>query len=404
MLCLIAAVQGAVIVAQIGAAMLVAPEVLGKIRVVESVYSIALLVACLGLPFVVLHDSAASSNRAVGRDVFVAASGLGTLVAALVFGLALVYVFISSGTEAADVWAWIGMAGVLIPAVILRNSVALLQGWRQAGANAFWLILLSFSLVGLVCLLAWQNGLVGWVVGRGALEAVLAICLVGLIFRTAGWRDIRWREFSKTVLDRNIARRGGGAGLGLLVRVVADSLPLLMFRFLSGDLVQTGLWGLVTLVLFFPSLLMGAFAQYMTPLMVAKKSNLRQFELYKSRLLRTLVVISMFGCLMLAGGALMVRSDLLAEYRGACSAFLVVALALPFRAKALANGVVAMVWQRFRYALLVNVFEVFVIFVAMMCFYRFGAVGVAGAFLISTICVALVAFCFPSDAKCWMRK
>lgn len=394
----IVAIQGGVILAQAGAALVVGPELFGQIRVLESAFAIALLVAGCGMPVIAMHNAAHGANRWHGRRLFapaVAVSSVGSL-AVVVAAVIAAYSIERPGAGPVPVML-AALAGALIPACALRIGAAVVQGWRDGEKYAARNILLSVSLVIVTVALTWWQGVAGWVVGRYVMELGLAISFAAIVIGPRRLRFIFRFSSSQLRWALKSVRLGLAANLSLFGRVAADSLPLLILQAKSARPAEVGYWGVITLMLFLPVLLTATYAQYKTPIMVALVADRAAVVAQKKVLLRGLLGLAGFGLLIFVVAAALLEFAPVTEYRPAVPALLIAAVALPVRAFMLANGVVAMVYQRYRYALALNLFEIAVLCAVMLLGSIEAATGAAVAFLLSSICVAALSALFPAE-------
>lgn len=394
----IVAIQGGVILAQSGAALVVGPELFGQIRVLESAFAIALLIAGCGMPVVAMHNAAHGANRWYGRRLFapaVAVSTAGSLVV-VAATIASAYLIGCSGRESFLLMLAV-LAGALIPACALRIGAAVVQGWRDGEKYAVRNVLLSLLMILVTIFLTWWQGVAGWVVGRYVMELGLAISFAGIVIGARRLRFAFRLRSSQFHWALTSVRLGFTANLSLFGRVAADGLPLLILQSMSMYPAEIGYWGMTTLMLFFPVLLTATYAQYKTPIMVSLAHDRAAVVVQKKALLRGLLVLACFGFFIFVAVAVIFIFVPVAGYRPAVPALLIAAVSLPFRAFMLANGVVSMVYQRYRYALALNVFEITVLCFAMLVWQVESAAGAAAAFLLSSVCVAALSALVPAE-------
>lgn len=331
-------VQGLVVAAQLLAATVVEPTVLGQIRWLESVFAIAVLATSCGMPSLTFREAALVDQRD-GRARWVVDATVLTSIASF-FGILIGLAAWFFGLWSVPDWAGpmlLFMGVVLIPANAARVAVASVQGAQLSRQHAP--RLLGFSLLG-IALLACGSVLGGartWVILRIVIEGVL----VGLIWWplfSGVMHGFSWKTFSVAGLFK-LFSAGFGANYAFLVRVLADNLPLLLLSNVVGMSVQVGWYGLANLLLFAPMLLMSTAMQSRLPALIQNARDEVQFTALTSAAIKGLLIISMQWCsVLLVGSAILRTGWLLPQYAGAGDLIAVLALGLPARALVLVAG------------------------------------------------------------------
>jgi O-antigen/teichoic acid export membrane protein len=340
-LILVVAIQGTVLISQSVAALFLNPVVIGQIRLFESVVSVAVLVAGFGAPALAIREMAA--HAAPGAR----ASVLRTLILLPFIGTGLL-ALASVGAMVAGVQSIVSVSHLLAAALLLlvavnlvRLASAVSQGLLIVRQVYFWVLAGS-----LLSVIAQVTGglfasLPSWIAGRLAGELVLLACIFfGMRSSIATFATPS--AFSVQQLWQTMAR-AMAVNAGLLLRMIADALPILLLGAAvaagnrSATAADVGHLGLATLFLTAAMLPPAVISQRTLPLITGEQDASRRTRLIKLFLKRMLlagVAVASIGAL----AALALR--LLDEGRleAGLIASAAVMMAVPFKAMATAFG------------------------------------------------------------------
>lgn len=366
----IVAVQGVVVVAQLLVAFRVNPSDLGIIRWVESVFAIFLMLASWGMPPVLFRQAALYSDSAAHYLIFKRGAVISVSFSLLFITVAVFYWLFSRYLKNLDSRAiWLcAMGGVLLPASTSRIGVAIIQGAQLT--SIYWRRLLLTSIISIFFLLlgVWIWGLIGWILARYVSEFLLvSIVFFGFYYSKGAGSIATCRD---VLLDfSRLIHVGAIANVALLTRTIADNFPILLLGIFASNADELGYWGLTSLFVFAPQLLLSVYAQNLTPQLVRsfKEAELEGVEILKiarRSFLRVGILAASLFCVISLLLTLLPGS----RYMNAWSTIFVVGLFFPVRAVLAVNGAVLMALPNYRAALLINIIEVIVLLVFVVVF------------------------------------
>jgi O-antigen/teichoic acid export membrane protein len=256
-------VQGASQVGQVIGVRILSTSDFAAVRVSESLYSIALLLACWGGPTLAIRVGARARARRerVGEEEALRRLILATSSVSCVL-LILAMVSPRSGLKLGTAVAY-GL--MLYPVALTRVRLGLMQGLGLIATVAATAAIMSVAGVAVALVGAWRFGAIGWAYGRLAGElAVLTIILAK--FRVAPSAS---RTESRGVSLRQSVSDGLPLATGLAVRSALDSASLLVAKFWGLPADSVALIGLLTLAITLGSLPAGLLGNALLPRLVS---------------------------------------------------------------------------------------------------------------------------------------
>jgi O-antigen/teichoic acid export membrane protein len=378
-LILTACIQGGVMISQFLSAFYLSPGQVGVVRTVESVLSIIVLGTSVGAPTLAIREIAAL------HDGDERAALLGRLIcmeliagAVVVFCMTVLRVFVDG-----EMWKYASMiAGVALLSNTIRVIAAFVQGIQTAAQYSVRIIAATVAAVGTVCLASWYGGIGGWVVGRYFGEGMVLISLLHGVRRYLfDRRGVRRRMLP----GWSVVSLGVTANLALFVRLLCDNLPILALAAAKVPTDQIGFFGLATLVLMGPNLILAVTMQVELPRVVSvlPDSNLVNVR-FRGLVGRMLSITLLFlGVIALAWAVN--REFLRMTYTPTINALFIMSFILPLRAITLSIGTMFTALGKYRLSVYVNLVELTIMgIVAYPLASHFGANGavilfVAGA-------------------------
>jgi hypothetical protein len=354
-------VQGLVVAAQFLAAVFVEPDVLGRIRWLESIFAIALLATSCGMPSIVFRQAAFPENRDKHCGLVIAPVLLTTFASLILIMLGLVVwatsvEFASKLTEP----ALLLMAFALIPANATRISIAVAVAAQLSKELAWKLCILScLSLIGLAVGASMANVL-GWALLRLTVETTIALFIWKLF-----WSGVKVvRPLAAPTVRRlyELFHCGVAANYAFLIRVLADNLPLLLLPFAGAQSKEVGLYGFANLLLFMPLLFMGTFLQSRLPSLIVSIRDERAFQG-----LVNAISLNLSRKALAWSGVILIISWLLSlgwgfsQYTGAAAPLAILCLGLPARALVLVAGAAAVAHGWFAKSSILAITEIVVV-------------------------------------------
>lgn len=348
-----ACIQGGVIISQFLIAPFVDPSVVGVVRSLETVIALVVLGGSLGMQSIAIRDTAACSEEraqhAVLRHVFVL---VGITSAVVILGIFVAHEFLLTSAISSYVFMTCGL-------VLFTNLLRVTTGYAQGAKaiNEIYLALMFVTAAGVVLhvVLTRLYGIQGWMAARYCTEV---LCLAAVwwrlrshIFPALNLFDVKRREL--------IAAAGSGVTINasLFVRLLVDSLPVLMFTALHVRTDDIGFFGLAILSLVLGLLPLAIIAQRAIPdlvevledsaLLAAKFHVFLKSMVRVSSAMTVVLVIAAAGWWLLIGG----QYEMTAKY------VLILALSLPLKAIVLACGTMLVALRVFGLSLKVNILE-----------------------------------------------
>lgn len=372
-------IQGGVLISQFLTAFFLVPSQVGVVRTIESILSIVVLGTSVGAPTLAIREIAALQE---GREQALLLKRLicmeliaGSFVAAALFG--------TRGFWSGDMMHYASMiAGVALLSNTIRVVAAFMQGTQTAALFSLRVVVLTCLSVGVVCLMARAFGVDGWVVGRYIGEATV---LVGMLLAVRHY-FVDTGGFSCDMLPTwHIVSLGVTANLALFFRLLCDNLPILALAAAKIPTDQIGFFGLASLMLMGPNLLLSVTAQVELPRFVAQLHTPVLLRERFGRLVRNMVALAT-AFLVLVFIVWFINYKWLAlTYTPTINALFIMILALPMRAVTLSLGTLITALGKYRLFVFVNIVEAVITAVfAYPMAHHFAAEGVVVLFVVGS--------------------
>lgn len=348
--------QGAPIISQAVASLIVPLAVIGSIRTMESALPIMVLLGSLGASSLAVREIAAAPNdasrREMGRDLLLLPF-TGTL-ALLAIGSILLLL-------APSAWApWIRSALPILPLALLININRCLggtaQGWNRVAEISVPVAI--GSALAVLCHLAgvWFGEARGWMIGRYAGEILVLACFASVLRPGNGGAlraPIHWPRFGRLAAGAIVLN------LAFVFRASADALPLLALATAGQTGAEVGAFGIATLVLTMVMLPIAVLSQFTLPALTKAAASGQA-----SRRTAILMLTALGGLATIAiGGTALLFAELLPPTFQPVARFVaLLSLALPLKAAATGYGTRLIAAARFEAPLLGNGLELAAIF------------------------------------------
>ncbi|MGF6754859.1 oligosaccharide flippase family protein [Paraburkholderia sp. GAS42] len=355
MLILTACIQGGVMISQFLAAFYLSPNQVGVIRTVESILSIVVLGTSVGAPTLAIREIAALRDddersallkRLISMELIVGVLAiLGMLlVRGLIHGAMLRYASM--------------IAGVALLSNTIRVIAAFVQGTQTAASFSVRVVILSIAAVSVVCLASWYGGVEGWVVGRYLGEGAV---LIGLLYGVRQYFVGTGGLGRNTLPDWHIISLGITANLALFIRLLCDNLPILALAAAKIPTDQIGFFGLATLVMMGPNLILAVTMQVELPRVVSVLPDRHLVSERFRKLLSNMLSIALlfFGLILFAWAVN--REFLHLRYTPTVDALFIMSFALPLRAITLSIGTMFTAMGKYRFSVYVNIVELIIV-------------------------------------------
>ncbi|MDT3671428.1 MAG: hypothetical protein ROZ37_14000 [Aromatoleum sp.] len=391
-------IQGTVILGQFLVALILSPSELGVIRSLESALSVLVLVGSAGTQALSIRDIAEEQNprrRMIAlRNIY-----LVVITGALIVGLTVV------GARAlmrpsAIVDAVALCAGMVLLTNMLRATTGFAQGAALVQHCYRRLMVLSGVSIVLQISLAGARGIPGWIAARYLGEAVTLIGLLIVLRRATPpvpWRaPLEWVELMRSV------RHGSAVNLALVLRLLADSLPVLALTAFKVPTDRIGVFGLAMLALTSVTLPLAVLVQRALPKMVSALSRKGAMEAQMSELVRMTLLTGVVGAAALCAVSMIAYWLIGGAYSSAFLFAAVLSWILPIKALALAYGTRLMVVRRYGASVWINLAEVAL--GGGVCFLgipAWGAQGAAVAVALGTVWSAAALCAVSCRMKRW---
>ena len=361
LLALTIAIQGTVLISQTLASLLIPLERIGAIRTFESIASVAILTAGLGTQTMAVRELAATRDMPAQERILADLLSLPVLGAVLIGLLAITAAAIGHPLPSLNTAALPPAIALLLLVNWVRLMSSAAQGLFQvarvyraviAGSTAA----IIFHLGG-----ALSGSLPGWVIGRCLGEAVLLASVVRALWQACPWlARLRGIHIGRIL---RLARTGLSINAALILRMAADSLPIVLMGAISARAV-VGQFGIATLALTLATLPIAVLIQLTLPRLAAADDT-AEGGIFRSLLLRvTAVGAAIAAAASLAGLAL--GTLLPPQIDASMMAIMAILWTLPLRAFAQAYGILSLARSRYVGPLLVNVVEVAALVAIMM--------------------------------------
>ncbi|AVO60416.1 lipopolysaccharide biosynthesis protein [Pseudomonas chlororaphis] len=348
-----ACIQGGVIISQFLITPWVDPSVVGVVRSLETVIALVVLAGSLGMQSIAIRDTAAYSDAscqsAVLRQVFLLvalASGV------VIFGIYIVHEFALTSAISSYVFT---TCGLVVLTNLLRVSTGFAQGAKAIGEIYLVLMLVTAAGVVLHVILTKLYGVRGWMAARYLGEF---FCLMAVWWKLRAYILPALNFFAVDKEQLMItAKSGVTINASLFVRLLVDSLPVLMLTALHVRTEEIGFFGIAILSLVLGLLPLAIIAQRALPDLVEALSQPDELRKKYSSALKSMLKVSSAVALLLilissawwlfVGGA----------YKTTALYVIVLALTLPLKAIALACGTMLVALRVFGLSLKVNILE-----------------------------------------------
>lgn len=354
-LILTACIQGGVMISQFLAAFYLTPNQVGVIRTVESILSIVVLGTSVGAPTLAIREIAALRDdaaraallkRLICMELIVGALAIAGMLLArsLVHGAMLHYASM--------------IAGVALLSNTIRVIAAFVQGIQKAASFSVRVIILTVIALLAVSLSSWYGGVEGWVIGRYIGEGVVLIGFAHAVRHyLAGVGG-----FGRNVLpDWHIVVLGITANLALFIRLLCDNLPILALAAAKIPTDQIGFFGLATLVMMGPNLILAVTMQVELPRVVSVLSDADLVHERFRKLLRNMLGIAFLFLGLIALVWFVNRELIHLRYTPTINALFIMSFVLPIRAITLSIGTMFTALGKYRVSVYVSLAELAIV-------------------------------------------
>lgn len=378
-------IQGGVLISQFLAAFFLVPSQVGVVRTIESVLSLVVLGTSVGAPTLAIREVAAlqdARQQAVLLKRLICMELIaGSFVAATLLG--------TRGFWAGEIMHYASMiAGVALLSNTIRVVAAFMQGTQTASLFSLRVVVLTCLSVGVVCLMARAFGVDGWVVGRYVGEATVLVGMLMAVRHYFGGGEGLSRDMLPTW---HIVSLGVTANLALFFRLLCDNLPILALAAAKIPTDQIGFFGLASLMLMGPNLLLSVTAQVELPRLVAQLQTPVLLRERFGRLVRNMVALAAVFLVFVFITWFINYKWLGLTYTPTINALFIMVFALPMRAATLSLGTLITALGKYRIFVYVNVIEA--IITAMFAYpvaRHFAAEGVIVLFVVASFASLLL--------------
>jgi O-antigen/teichoic acid export membrane protein len=354
-LILTACIQGGVMISQFLAAFYMTPNQLGIIRTVESVLSIVVLGTSVGAPTLAIREIAALKDDDERSALLARLICMELIVGVVVIiGMLLVRGFVHG-----EMLRYASMiAGVALLSNTIRVIAAFVQGVQTAALFSVRVVILTLAAVSTVSVASWYGGIEGWVIGRYLGEGAV---LVGLVHGVRHYLSGTGRFGRQTLPSWHIIALGVTANLALFIRLLCDNLPILALAAAKIPTDQIGFFGLATLVMMGPNLILAVTMQVELPRVVSVLPNAKLVSERFRRLIGNMVSIALlfFGLILLVW--VVNREFLHMTYTPTINALFIMSFVLPIRAVTLSIGTMFTALGKYRFSVYVNLVELAIV-------------------------------------------
>ncbi|NWB42529.1 hypothetical protein HX815_19615 [Pseudomonas sp. E6002] len=348
-----ACIQGGVIISQFLITPWVDPSVVGVVRSLETIIALVVLAGSLGMQSIAIRDTAASHGTSrqseVLRQVFLL---VGIASGVVIAGIYVAHEFVLTSAISSYVFT---TCGLVLLTNLLRVTTGFAQGAKAIREIYFVLMLVTGAGVILHVVLTKLYGIQGWMAARylGEFFCLAAVWwkLRAHIFLALDFRQVNGRELMTT------AKSGVIVNASLFVRLLVDSLPVLMLTVYHVKTDEIGFFGIAILSLILGLLPLAIIAQRALPELVEvihDKSELRErYHAFSKSMLKISSTVALLlilcSCIWLVcvGGV----------YKQTAMYIIVLALTLPLKAMALACGTILVALRVFSLSLKTNIVE-----------------------------------------------
>ena len=353
-------IQGAVIVSQFLAALVLTPAEMGVIRSVESVLSVLILIASAGSQSLSIREIAGAGSLTVQLQVL--RSIYFVVLAVCIAVIAIVAATAEFVLRSVVMQLVFASSGVVLVSNLLRTTTGFAHGARLVGSCYRHLAVYSSFAVVLQFGFSAALGVKGWIVGRYVGESLVLLGLSFSLFRGEGLRWLRgnldllgiWMNF----------KRGMVVNASLVLRLIADSVPVFAMTAMKVPTDQIGHVGLALLATTSMALPLAVLSQRSLPRMAALHEMQSALDSERAQLERLSIKTAFVCSITLSIVSFLAWGLIGGAYGQSFILTAVLSWVLPLRAYALSSGTyllvlrnyVASVWVNFFEALLVSVF------------------------------------------------
>lgn len=348
-----ACIQGGVIISQFLIAPFVDPSLVGVVRSIETVIALVVLAGSLGMQSIAIRDTAVYVNPSDQSHVLRQVLALvGITSAVVIAGVIIVHEFILSTAISTYVFTACGL-------VLLTNLLRVTTGFAQGAKviNEIYLALMFVTGGGIILhvVLTKLYGVQGWITARYITETS---CLLIVWWRLRAHVVPAWNlsDVRRTELMA-IARAGLIINASLFVRLLVDSLPVLLLTAMRVKTEEIGFFGLAILSMMLGQLPLVIIAQRMIPDLVEVLDDKVLLAAKFKALISSMMLVASVVTLALLAVAAIWLLFVSGQYVTTAKYVLVLALSLPLKAVMLASGTMLVALRVFSLSLGVNLLE-----------------------------------------------
>jgi O-antigen/teichoic acid export membrane protein len=369
---LTACVQGTVIGTQLLVTLFLSPSEVGIIRSLESALSVMILVGSFGVQALSIRDVA--FHKKLSDQILVLRS-----IYLLVFlGAFLIIVGIFTMRALWQKSVILDMLLLTSGIVFLTNSIRAATGFAQGAGlvNKIYLPLIPLSIFAVAIQLTITNlwGIPGWIIGRYVSEGVMLLGVAALLYKLI--TPVAIKKNISLVQIKKLGINGILVNSALMLRVVSDSLPILILTALKVPTDQIGFFGIAVLVVTTASLPLAIVAQRALPLMVMRDGDKETADTLNRYLVRMIMKLALSGSALLTVVSLLLYWVVGGPYALAFLFTAVLCWALPLKGLALAYGTVMMVKRNYVISIWINIFEVTLVAISgFIMINKWGVIG-----------------------------
>lgn len=379
---LTACVQGTVIGTQLLVTFFLNPSEVGIVRSLESALSVMILVGSFGAQALSIRDVAI--HRKISDQILV----LRSIYLLVLVGAILIIVGVFTMRVVWQKSVMLDMLMLTSGMVFLTNAMRATTGFAQGAGlvNKIYLLLVPLSILAVVIQLAITSrwGISGWVIGRYLSEGVMLIGVAALLYKTIFPVEI------KGPIDLLQLRKLGYNGIlvnsALMLRVLTDSLPILILTVLKVPTDRIGFFGIAVLVMTTASLPLAIVAQRALPLMLMRNGHQETANTQTRDLVLLIIKLALGGSAVLTLGSLLLYWGVGGRYELAFLLTAVLCWNLPLKGLALAYGTVLMVKRSYSISIWINIVEVTLVAITgFILVKRWGVVGAICAVTLGSV-------------------
>lgn len=348
-----ACIQGGVIISQFLIAPWVDPSVVGVVRSLETVIALVVLAGSLGMQSIAIRDTAAggsfSERGDVLRQVFIL---VGIASAIVIFGIYIAHKFVLSSAISSYVFT---TCGLVLLTNLLRVTTGFAQGAKAISEIYFLLMLVTGVGIVLHVVLTKLYGVEGWMLAR-YLGEFFCLAAVWWKLRKYVFQALNFRKVNVPVVLAT-ARSGVTINASLFVRLLVDSLPVLMLTAFHVRTEEIGFFGIAILSLVLGLLPLAIIAQRALPELVETLGDKDAIRKKFEALSKTMIVASSAVGLLLILVSSIWWLFVGGVYKITALYVIFLALTLPLKSIALSCGTMLVALRVFGLSLKVNVIE-----------------------------------------------